>query len=580
MSKPNLPALLALLLLGCARAFAQGGELDLTREIQASVRALRATQDPITGSYGGGVAGSAWTLRAFAECPDRYRPGDGPWVRRAVEFLVSRQAADGAIADAQATGQARLEQARLAAAALTVMADASTQKPLARLLEHLGKDGLKGPGWDTEAEPQSAEQALAQATSLLAKRGADKLFEGPRGKVIETADAIVALSSCERVLAKGRKPAEPRPANALPPFAPADRAAALAAIDSGAKFLAQAGPDGRFGMPGAPDPGISAMCIAALLVAPEPRDPKVQAAIDGGLAWLVSLQRPDGSIHDGKLANYVTSAAIMALARAQRPEHAQTIAKARGFLQTLQLDEGEGYSEGDRYYGGIGYGSTERPDLSNLQMALEALHESGLEAGDPTFQKAIRFLQRCQNRSETNDVQIVDGELTIVAGDDGGAGYAPGDSKAGFVELPDGRKIPRSYGSMTYALLKCMIFAGVSKDDPRVKAAFDWCQKNYTLEINPGFVAGSDPTAAYQGLFYYFHTLARALDALDVDALVDSSGKTRNWRAEVCGRLVSLQSKVDKSWLNQNSPRWYEGNPLLATSYALLALDAALPEAN
>src|SRR6185436_11790799 len=145
-----------------------------------------------------------------------------------------------------------------------------------------------------------------------------------------------------------------------------------------------------------------------------------------------------------------------------------------------------------------GYGSTERPDLSNLQMALEALHDSGLSKDDPTFQKALTFLQRCQNRSESNDVSIVDGKLTIVAGDDGGAAYAPGDSKAGFVELPDGHKIPRSYGSMTYALLKCMIFAGLAKDDPRVKAAFDWCQKNYTLDVNPGFVSGADPTAAYQ----------------------------------------------------------------------------------
>lgn len=571
---------LAWLGVAAAGVFAQGGELDVAREIQASVRALRATQDPVSGAYGGGVAGTAWALRAFAECPDRYRPGDGPWVRRAVDHLVAKQASDGAIAEPTASGEARAAQSRLAAAALTVMADASVQKPLAKLLEHLGKDGLQGPGWDADSEPATPADASKLATELVAKRGADKLFDGPRGKVIETANAIVTLSACERVLAKSRTKPEPKPAASLPPFAPADRAAALAAIDSGSKFLAAAGPDGKFGAPGAPDAGISAMCVAALLVAPEPRDAKVQAAIDGGLKWLVTLQKPDGSIHDGKLANYVTSAAIMALARSHKPEFQPVIAKARAFLQTLQIDEGEGYSEGDRYYGGIGYGSTERPDLSNLQMALEALHDSGLDAEDPTFQKALRFLQRCQNRSETNDVKIVDGTLTIVAGDDGGSGYAPGDSKAGFVELADGRKIPRSYGSMTYALLKCMVFAGVPKDDPRLKAAFDWCQKNYTLDVNPGFVAGPDPTVAYQGLFYYFHTLARALSAMGVDSIVDGTGKTRNWRAELCGRLVSLQSKIDKSWLNQNSPRWYEGNPLLATSYALLALDAALPKAN
>jgi squalene-hopene/tetraprenyl-beta-curcumene cyclase len=174
-------------------------------------------------------------------------------------------------------------------------------------------------------------------------------------------------------------------------------------------------------------------------------------------------------------------------------------------------------------------------------------------------------------------VQIVDGDIVIKSGDDGGAGYLPGDSKAGFVELADGTRVPRSYGSMTYALLKCYVFAGLAKDDPRLAAAFDWCRENYTLDVNPGFVTSKDPSAAYQGLFYYFYTLARALDAFGVEALVDGSGSEHRWRAEVAGRLVSMQSKVDGSWTNKNSPRWWEGNPVLATAYALLTLDAAMP---
>jgi squalene-hopene/tetraprenyl-beta-curcumene cyclase len=250
---------------------------------------------------------------------------------------------------------------------------------------------------------------------------------------------------------------------------------------------------------------------------------------------------------------------------------------ARAFLQVLQADEGEGYSEGDLYYGGIGYGSTERPDLSNLQMALEALSTSGLDPNAETYRKALKFLERCQNRSESNDVRIADGSTTLTSGDDGGAAYAPGDSKAGFVELGDGRRIPRSYGSMTYALLKCFVFAGLSKDDPRVAAAFEWCCKNYTLDVNPGFDVSRDPSAPYQGLYYYLHTMAKALDLFGAEEIVDGAGAKHAWRAELCGRLVSMQSRIDGSWINQASPRWYEGNPLLATAYALLALDAALP---
>jgi hypothetical protein len=43
--------------------------------------------------------------------------------------------------------------------------------------------------------------------------------------------------------------------------------------------------------------------------------------------------------------------------------------------------------------------------------------------------------------------------------------------------------------------------------------------------------------------------------------------------------MVSMQSKVDGSWINHNSPRWYEGNPVLGTAYGLLTLDAAMPRA-
>jgi squalene-hopene/tetraprenyl-beta-curcumene cyclase len=318
------------------------------------------------------------------------------------------------------------------------------------------------------------------------------------------------------------------------------------------------------------------MAVAGLCALLTPRPEAVQKSIDGGLAWLLTLQREDGSIHDGKLANYITSASILALSRGGEGAYEDQIARARAFLQRLQNDEGEGYSEGDLYYGGIGYGSTERPDLSNLQMALEALSESGLEEGDETYAKALRFLQRCQNRSESNDLRIVDGGVVIESGNDGGAGYLPGDSKAGFVELEDGRKVPRSYGSMTYALLKCYVLAGLDKDDPRMKAAFDWCRENYTLDVNPGFQASSDPRAAYQGLFYYFLTMAQALDGLGAERIVDGSGREHAWRSELSGRLVAMQSKVDGSWINHNSPRWYEGNPVLATAYALLTLREAL----
>ncbi len=569
-----------------APSTAQAGDaaqapLDLAGPVRTAVRWLRSQQDLATGSYGS-VDATALALRAFASCPDRYRSVDGPFVRRAAEWLITQQAADGSIAAPGADAETRRRSSALSVAALIALSEPQYAAAMAKAMEFLGPEAAsEALRWPvaTERWPLDDAQQLAAAHKWLAAQADKGRWIGPRGPVAETAAHAVALAAIEARLAAERV-ASPQssPLQPLPSFSAADRASALRAIEKGSAYLLSVGDGGKWGAPGRPDAGLSAMVLAALQAQPAPRPEPLQKTLDAGLAWLVSLQQPDGSIHDGKLANYTTSAAVMALARADAVRFAPVIAKARTFLIGLQADEGEGYSEGDLYYGGIGYGSTERPDLSNLQMALEALAASGLEPNAPTYKKALKFLERCQNRSESNGIELRDGERLVKSGEDGGAGYAPGDSKAGFVELAGGAVAPRSYGSMTYALLKCLVFAGVSKDDPRLKAAYEWVRANYTLDINPGFDTSIDPSAPYQGLFYYLHTMAQALHLLGVESLVDNAGREHPWRSELCGRIVSLQSKLDGSWTNRNSPRWYEGNPLLGTAYALLTLDAALPK--
>ena len=116
------------------------------------------------------------------------------------------------------------------------------------------------------------------------------------------------------------------------------------------------------------------------------------------------------------------------------------------------------------------------------------------------------------------------------------------------------------------------MFAGLERDDPRVQAAWKWLCENYTLDGNPGFQDSSDPTAPYQGLFYYFHSMARALAVFETEVIVDGEGVEHRWQGELAGRLLAMQSRLDGSWINVNAPRWWEGNPVLATSYALLTL--------
>ncbi len=116
---------------------------------------------------------------------------------------------------------------------------------------------------------------------------------------------------------------------------------------------------------------------------------------------------------------------------------------------------------------------------------------------------------------------------------------------------------------MTYAGLKSMIYAGLTKDDPRVIAAMNFIRKNYSLTDNPGM--------GQAGLFYYYHTFAKSLRTANVDVLDDESGKPHVWREELAGHLIGLQQS-DGSWVNSNSDRWMEGDRQLVTAYALLAL--------
>jgi squalene-hopene/tetraprenyl-beta-curcumene cyclase len=202
-------------------------------------------------------------------------------------------------------------------------------------------------------------------------------------------------------------------------------------------------------------------------------------------------------------------------------------------------------------------------------MALDALHDAGVDCSDPAFQNAMKFVSRLQNHSETND--------QAWAGNDGGFVYAlanNGESFAGEYQGADGKRMLRSYGSMTYAGLKSMIYAGLTKDDPRVRAAWDWISKNWTLDENPGMRLNS-PDVAKHGLYYYYHTLGRALNAYDQPIITDPQGNKHDWRVELIDKLVSLQQE-DGSWVGEQ--RWMENNPVLTTSYSIHALQEALQD--
>jgi squalene-hopene/tetraprenyl-beta-curcumene cyclase len=335
-----------------------------------------------------------------------------------------------------------------------------------------------------------------------------------------------------------------------------------AALAKGAAFLVETkqAADGSFSAD--VGPAVTALAVTALVRSGMPADaPPVQK----GLASLLSFRQPDGGIYapGSPTANYETSIGLLALAACNTDGALDaTIAAATDHVKNLQWDEGEGKSAADLAYGGAGYGKKSRPDLSNTQFMVEALRTVGTSENDPAIQRALAFVSRTQNLPGPHNTAPF-----AEKNPDGGFYYTPaagGESQAGTT--PEGGL--RSYGSMTYAGLKSMIFAGVTKDDPRVKAALSWLEKHYTFEENPGM--------GDAGLFYYFHTAGKALDVLGVESFTSADGTNHAWRDELSTAIIARQ-REDGSWKNGNE-RWMEGETDLATAYALLALSYCLPK--
>jgi squalene-hopene/tetraprenyl-beta-curcumene cyclase len=315
-------------------------------------------------------------------------------------------------------------------------------------------------------------------------------------------------------------------------------------------------------------PAITALAVSAFLKSPQGYNESNNLAVGKAIDFILSCKQPDGGMYIDDLAGYNTAICLMALVATKNPKYDADIRRARDFLLSLQFDESDSVSESDPRFGGVGYKAKERPDLSNLQWAIEALKESESyrkideSTGKPTeyagkdeakkelfWQNAILFIQRCQNLKATND--------QTWSKNDGGFVYSPTESKTDSFT---------SYGSMTYAGMKSFIYAGVDKSDKRVQAAYRWIEHTYTMDANPEM--------GQQGLFYYYQTMAKALSAYGDDFISDSTGNKRNWRKDMITKIISSQDG-EGFWMNKNN-RWWENKKELVSAYSILAMEEAL----
>jgi len=342
-------------------------------------------------------------------------------------------------------------------------------------------------------------------------------------------------------------------------------------LNGGLKYLlAQREADGGWSLGGGlMKPAITGLVLKALLRHGDLD--RTSPVVKKGFEAMLRYRQKDGAIFDPKQGGpaYTTAIAITAMTEAKDPAYTEAIRQAVGYLKGIQVQPGQESPDGGTVaadsprVGGIGYGRSGEPNLSVLGFAIEAWHEAGVKGDDPAMQRAVAFLSRVQNRSESNPLSWA-GE----GADDGGFVYDLKSSKAG--EGPGGSGL-RSYGSMTYVGFKSMLYAGVEKSDPRVQAAYMWIRRYWRLDSNPNM-----PTLrSKEGLFYYYHVFAKALHAWGADEITDLKGAKHNWRHELIDALAERVGD-DGSWTNQGAKRWEEGSPVLSTCYAVLALQEAM----
>lgn len=350
------------------------------------------------------------------------------------------------------------------------------------------------------------------------------------------------------------------------PAQPKDDDAVKAAVEKAVAYLQKSqNEDGSWG-PKPQNRGVTGIVVVGLLRTGAKPD---EAPAAKGVKFIETLVNEKsghiaGNDANAGLINYTTSINIMALDAANKGDKYKTAIKnATKYLKEYQWDEARGKRETSDYYGGAGYaGDKSRPDLSNTAFFLEALKTAGVSRDDPAFKKAEIFVSRCQNyENEHNQApwakKTNDGSF-IYTGANGGENRRT-DGEGRMTDLG-------GYGSMTYAGVKSMIYCGVGKNDPRMKKALEWIGKNYTLDANPGMPEAN----SQRGLYYYYHTFAKCMDALGEDTFVDAKGAKHDWRADLRAAILKRQ-KPDGSWTN-GTANWMENDANLDTGYTLMAL--------
>jgi len=318
-------------------------------------------------------------------------------------------------------------------------------------------------------------------------------------------------------------------------------------------------------------PSLTAFIAAALVKIND--GSAVEPTLGTAIGYLASIDPVAGGI------TYPVYAAAGAVAVFSWKSTSRCTAARAAWLACLrrqQLIEALGWNESDDSFGGWSFAHEPPvaingkpasplavPNLSATTFAVDALRAAGCSVDDPAIQKALIFVQRCQNW--TDDETAMDLRF-----DDGGFFFLHSDAirnKPGEAGVDSkGRIRYHSYGSTTADGLRALLACGLPIDHPRVRAARSWLVADFSAERHPGeYPANREHLRS--ALYFYF--AASAAEALLTSQPKRNFGESP-WATDF-GEVLRGRQRKDGSWANP-AVDVREDDPLVATPLALGAL--------
>ena len=257
--------------------------------------------------------------------------------------------------------------------------------------------------------------------------------------------------------------------------------------------------------------------------------------------YLMEHRQSDGGIYNSKggLAVYtsgVAGRALRSLAERADTEVPEDVLRAVD-LFVYRRGVPESIVDSQKQTGLSKVGSQKR--------ANELLDRGGALA--PSTHKALRFLSRCREQEGTR---------------------APVRAR-----VPGWRSTSGPAASFSYEDVLPIVYLPLKPQYPITLRAQAAIRTYYTLERNPDLTrryGNSGFQRGTQGLYYYYLVLARALSTFQQPRLELADGRRVDWVRELSDRLIATQ-RADGSWANSDGS-WWESEPVLVTSYALLSL--------